>query len=161
MAGGLYTSGEVLSVELSAPDGGRIYYTLDCSDPDENSILYTGPITISSTTILRAVSVKDGSLTSLPATASYLYDLHHTLQIVSLVTDPDKPRALDALTPRENEVLAAMAEGLSNRGIAQRLFVSLSSVEKAVSSIFDRLELPAGETTSRRVAAVLQYLDGG
>ncbi len=89
VAGGLYTSGEVLSVELSAPDGGRIYYTLDCSDPDENSILYTGPITISSTTILRAVSVKDGSLTSLPATASYLYDLHHTLQIVSLVTDPD------------------------------------------------------------------------
>ena len=77
-----------------------------------------------------------------------------------LVTDPEKPRALDALTPRENEVLAAMAEGLSNRGIAQRLFVSLSSVEKAVSSIFDRLELPAGETTSRRVAAVLQYLDG-
>lgn len=78
-----------------------------------------------------------------------------------LVTDPEKPRALESLTPRENEVLAAMAEGLSNRGIAQRLFVSLSSVEKAVSSIFDRLELPAGETTSRRVAAVLQYLDGG
>ena len=40
VAGGLYNSGETLSVELSAPDGGRIYYTLDCSDPTKLHPLY-------------------------------------------------------------------------------------------------------------------------
>ena len=78
-----------------------------------------------------------------------------------LIGAPEKPNALESLTARENEVLEAMAEGLSNRGIAERLFISISSVEKAVSSIFDRLELQASDTTSRRVAAVLQYLDRG
>lgn len=76
-----------------------------------------------------------------------------------LLSSSEKQNSLSALTPRENEVLQAMAEGLSNRGIAERLFVSISSVEKAISSIFDKLGLHAGETTSRRVAAVLHYLD--
>lgn len=76
-----------------------------------------------------------------------------------LLSSSEKQNSLSALTPRENEVLQAMAEGLSNRGIAERLYVSISSVEKAISSIFDKLSLHAGETTSRRVAAVLHYLD--
>jgi len=87
--GGLYRTGDSFTVTISSPDGGRIYYTTDCSDPDENSIVYTGPITVSGTTILRAVTVKNGSLNSLPATESYLFDLNHSLQIVSLVSDPD------------------------------------------------------------------------
>src|SRR5699024_11370550 len=61
--------------------------------------------------------------------------------------------------PRELEVLEAMAEGLSNRGIAERLFLSLSTVEKAISAIFDKLDLTGDEQTSRRVQAVLRYLD--
>ncbi|MGO3893435.1 response regulator [Brevibacterium aurantiacum] len=77
-------------------------------------------------------------------------------QLLSL---SEKQNSLSALTPRENEVLETMAEGLSNRGIAERLYVSISSVEKAISSIFDKLGLHAGQTTSRRVAAVLHYLD--
>lgn len=76
-----------------------------------------------------------------------------------LLSSTEQQNSLSALTSRENEVLQAMAEGLSNRGIAERLFVSISSVEKAISSIFDKLGLQAGETTSRRVAAVLHYLD--
>lgn len=76
-----------------------------------------------------------------------------------LLSTSEKQNSLSALTPRENEVLETMAEGLSNRGIAERLYVSISSVEKAISSIFDKLGLHARETTSRRVAAVLHYLD--
>lgn len=76
-----------------------------------------------------------------------------------LLSSSEKQNSLSELTPRENEVLETMAEGLSNRGIAERLYVSISSVEKAISSIFDKLGLHAGQTTSRRVAAVLHYLD--
>lgn len=66
----------------------------------------------------------------------------------------------DQLTPREGEVLALMAEGLSNAGIAQRLVVTESAVEKHVSSIFAKLRLEPAETDHRRVLAVLRYLDG-
>jgi DNA-binding NarL/FixJ family response regulator len=65
---------------------------------------------------------------------------------------------LDGLTAREREVLELMAEGRSNQGIADRLVITLRSVEKYVSSIFDKLGLPSGATESRRVHAVLLYL---
>ena len=77
----------------------------------------------------------------------------------SLLRTPEQQRVVSRLTPREVEVLEAMAEGLSNRGIAERLFLSLSTVEKAISAIFDKLELPGDEQTSRRVQSVLRYLD--
>lgn len=77
----------------------------------------------------------------------------------SLLRAPEQQRAVSRLTTREVEVLEAMAEGLSNRGIAERLFLSLSTVEKAISAIFDKLELTGDEQTSRRVQAVLRYLD--
>jgi serine/threonine-protein kinase PknK len=66
---------------------------------------------------------------------------------------------LDALSPREREVLALMAEGASNAGIAARLFVSEGTVEKHVRSILMKLQLPESETDHRRVLAVLQFLD--
>ena len=65
---------------------------------------------------------------------------------------------LTELTPREREVLELMAEGRSNQGIADKLVITLRSVEKYVSSIFDKLGLPSGGTDSRRVLAVLLYL---
>jgi DNA-binding NarL/FixJ family response regulator len=64
---------------------------------------------------------------------------------------------LGALTPREREVLELMAEGRSNQGIADRLVITIRSVEKYVSSIFDKLGLPSGGTESRRVHAVQLY----
>jgi len=65
---------------------------------------------------------------------------------------------MEALTPREREVLVLMAEGRSNQGIADRLVITLRAVEKYVSSIFGKLGLPSAGTDSRRVLAVLLYL---
>jgi DNA-binding NarL/FixJ family response regulator len=67
-------------------------------------------------------------------------------------------RPLDVLTPREREVLAGMAAGESNRGIARRLFVSESAVERHVTAIFAKLRLGASENVHRRVLAVRAYL---
>jgi DNA-binding NarL/FixJ family response regulator len=67
---------------------------------------------------------------------------------------------LDSLTPREREVLGHMAEGRTNRAIAEALFVSERAVERHVTSIFTKLDLPAGEQDHRRVLAVLAYLRG-
>jgi DNA-binding NarL/FixJ family response regulator len=67
---------------------------------------------------------------------------------------------LRALTPREHAVLAAMAQGKSNVGIAEALFVSEASVEKHVSAILRKLEIPPAASEHRRVHAVLVYLQG-
>jgi DNA-binding NarL/FixJ family response regulator len=67
---------------------------------------------------------------------------------------------LDSLTDREREVLGRMAEGRTNRAIAEDLFVSERAVERHVTSIFTKLDLPAGEQDHRRVLAVLAYLRG-
>lgn len=63
-----------------------------------------------------------------------------------------------ALSPREREVLAHMAEGLSNAAIAESLVVNEGTVEKHVSNIFTKLDLPPADRTHRRVLAVLQWL---
>jgi DNA-binding NarL/FixJ family response regulator len=65
---------------------------------------------------------------------------------------------LELLTPREVEVLAAMAEGKSNRGIAAALIVSEAAVEKHVTSIFSKLRLGPDPSEHRRVLAALTYL---
>src|SRR6201991_833744 len=62
------------------------------------------------------------------------------------------------LTPREREVLALMAEGLSNTAIARKLVVTEGAVEKHVKNIFTKLDLPPDEEQHRRVLAVLAYL---
>ncbi|HWI70692.1 MAG TPA: response regulator transcription factor [Baekduia sp.] len=67
---------------------------------------------------------------------------------------------LDRLSPRERDVLAAMAEGKSNQGIAQALVVTEAAVEKHVTGIFHKLELGQEPTEHRRVLAVLTYLRG-
>jgi DNA-binding NarL/FixJ family response regulator len=65
---------------------------------------------------------------------------------------------LSALSPREREVLGHMAEGRSNHGIAEALVVTERAVEKHVTSIFTKLNLPPAEDNHRRVLAVLTYL---
>jgi DNA-binding NarL/FixJ family response regulator len=64
------------------------------------------------------------------------------------------------LTPREREVLALMAEGRSNQGIAHEFAITSRAVEKYVSSIFSKLNMPSTTGDSRRVFAVLLYLRG-
>jgi serine/threonine-protein kinase PknK len=66
---------------------------------------------------------------------------------------------IDALSPREAEVLRLMAEGSSNAGIAERIFVSEGTVEKHVRSILFKLDLPESVSDHRRVLAVLRYLE--
>jgi len=65
---------------------------------------------------------------------------------------------LDSLTPRERQVLALIAEGRSNIGIAQELVVTVAAIERHVTSIFDKLGLHASPEAHRRVLAVLKYL---
>jgi DNA-binding NarL/FixJ family response regulator len=65
---------------------------------------------------------------------------------------------LDALTPREREVLEYMAEGRSNKGIAEKLVVTPHAVEKHVTSLFSKLQIAAGPEDHRRVLAVLEFL---
>ena len=67
---------------------------------------------------------------------------------------------LGRLTPREREVLELMAQGRSNGAIAEALFLSYGAVEKNVTSIFDKLDLPQDAADHRRVLAVLRYLRG-
>ena len=62
------------------------------------------------------------------------------------------------LTPREREVLAAMAEGRTNVGIARLLSITEGATEKHISNIFGKLELPDSQNDHRRVLAVLTYL---
>jgi len=66
---------------------------------------------------------------------------------------------LDALSPREREVLALMAQGASNAGIARQIFVTEGTVEKHVRSILTKLDLPESDTEHRRVLAVLRFLE--
>jgi DNA-binding NarL/FixJ family response regulator len=78
--------------------------------------------------------------------------------VTQLVRSSRRRNVLARLTPREREVLDLMAEGRSNRAIAERFMVSERAVEKHVSSIFEKLDLLPREADNRRVRAVLTYL---
>ncbi|PKV95032.1 LuxR family two component transcriptional regulator [Amycolatopsis echigonensis] len=75
-------------------------------------------------------------------------------QMLSRSRDP-----LEALTARETEVLAQMAQGLSNTAIAKALVVTQGAVENHISNIFSKLGLEASRDQNRRIRAVLTYLD--
>jgi DNA-binding NarL/FixJ family response regulator len=79
-------------------------------------------------------------------------------KVVSGLLSASRDGPLQALTPREREVLQLVAEGRSNQAIADRLVITLRSAEKYVSSIFMKLGLPDTGSEHRRVLAVLQFL---
>ena len=80
--------------------------------------------------------------------------------VSALIAKQRKHDPLESLTPREREVLALMAEGRSNQGIADQFAITLRAVEKYVSSVFSKLDLPDTGSNSKRVHAVLLYLRG-
>ena len=80
-------------------------------------------------------------------------------QVVSgLLADPREDGPLRSLSPREREVLELVAEGRSNKAIGERLVITQGAVQKHVSTIFNKLGLPAGEDDDRRILAVLAYV---
>ncbi len=81
--------------------------------------------------------------------------------VASLVRERDRgdaDSALGALTQRERETLELIAQGRTNAAIARELVVTVGAVEKHISSIFGKLQLPASDDDHRRVLAVLTYL---
>jgi DNA-binding NarL/FixJ family response regulator len=77
-------------------------------------------------------------------------------QVVSgLLADPEETGPLRSLSPRERSVLELVAEGRSNKAIGERLVITQGAVQKHVSTIFNKLNLPAGENDDRRILAVL------
>jgi DNA-binding NarL/FixJ family response regulator len=80
--------------------------------------------------------------------------------VARLVDRKRKQGPLDVLTAREREVLALIAEGRSNAGVAEHLAVTVAAVERHITSIFDKLELRPEPRQHRRVMAVLTFLEG-
>lgn len=79
-------------------------------------------------------------------------------EVVSQLVSRRRSGPLEALTPRELEVLGLMAEGRSNAAIAQELVLTVGAVEKHIANILQKLRLPPSESDHRRVLAVLAYL---
>ncbi|GAA2350634.1 response regulator transcription factor [Dactylosporangium salmoneum] len=79
--------------------------------------------------------------------------------VQELVAAHRRKDPLDVLSPREREVLALMAEGRSNAGVAKALWVTEGTIEKHVRSILTKLDLPETDETHRRVLAVLTFLE--
>jgi DNA-binding NarL/FixJ family response regulator len=78
--------------------------------------------------------------------------------VARLLGRPRRHSPLDELTPREREILALMAEGRSNQGIADRLVLELKTVEGHVRQVFSKLDLEPSSEDHRRVLAVLTFL---
>jgi DNA-binding NarL/FixJ family response regulator len=78
--------------------------------------------------------------------------------VAQLIGSRRSSRPLESLSPREREVLALMAEGRSNAGIAEVLVLTVGAVEKHIASIFQKLRLPQSTGDHRRVLAVLAFL---
>jgi DNA-binding NarL/FixJ family response regulator len=78
--------------------------------------------------------------------------------VTRLLTRHNRTRELNGLTHREREVLQLMAEGRSNAGISQQLFLSVKTVEAHAATVFTKLGLLAAPRDNRRVLAVLSWL---
>ena len=77
-------------MSLSGTSGNEVIrYTLDASEPDQNSLLYSEPIDIKQTTVVRARVFETGYIPSYTQSRVYIYNVNHTLPIISLITDPD------------------------------------------------------------------------
>ena len=89
---GIYSGADPLSITMEG--SGTVHYTLDGRIPTQEDPVYTGPLTLNGTTVLRAVSFEDGKLPSSVMTACYIVGEGHTLPVLSLVAEPEEFTAL-------------------------------------------------------------------
>ena len=82
--------GDSVTVSLTAEQGMNIYYTLDSTEPTPNSMMYTGPITLTGNTVVRAVAYREGAVYSQVATQTYIFGEDTSLRVVSVVAEPDE-----------------------------------------------------------------------
>jgi DNA-binding CsgD family transcriptional regulator len=121
------------------------------------ALLFTA-VGIATTALLIGLAVwhspRLGLLTTpvVPVTAGWIMA---RLSLGRVIEETRASGGLESLSSRENDVLDMMAQGLSNKAIAERLHLSIKTVEPLVSSIFTKLQLPADSTTNRRVLAVM------
>lgn len=104
VAGGLYErplTGEN-AVTISVPANSVVRYTLDSTDPNETSPLYTGPIEVERNTVIRARAFRDGVEASQIISQTYLISVYHTMPVICLTTNPDN---------LWNEEYGALADG--------------------------------------------------
>lgn len=104
VVGGLYErplTGEN-AVTINVPANSVVRYTLDSTDPDETSTLYTGPIEVERNTVIRARAFRDGVEASQIISQTYLISVYHTMPVICLTTDPDN---------LWNEEYGALADG--------------------------------------------------
>ena len=105
-APGVYNDVSSLSVELQG--SGTLHYTTDGSVPTEEDPVYTSPIHLNSTTVLRVVNLEDGKLPSDVLTAAYIINENHTLPVLSLTADPNAMFGTDGIyyqaLPEDNEI---------------------------------------------------------
>jgi DNA-binding NarL/FixJ family response regulator len=95
------------------------------------------------------------------ATGGTALDREVVSELVRARGDRAGDDALGALTPRERDVLELMAEGRTNAAIARSMVVTQGAVEKHISNIFSKLDLPTSDDDHRRVLAVLAFLRAG
>ena len=87
--------------------------------------------------------------------------LRKKVHILAQEVPATKPAKAGLLTPREQQIMSLLAQGRSNRSIADGLGLSAKTVEGAIGVIFSKLDLEEDARDNRRVLAVLAYLDGG
>jgi len=138
--------------------------------PDVAVVVLTAHVQVERATELLAAGRRTGYLlkTRITAVDEFVETLGRIVRgasivdpalVQELVASKRSRDPLDALTGREREVLALMAEGRSNAGIARQLWITEGTVEKHVRRILMKLRLPATEDDQRRVLAVITYLD--
>lgn len=110
-APGVYNGISELTVSLEG--SGALHYTTDGSAPTQEDPLYTEPLTISSTTVLRVASFEEGKLPSPALTACYIINEDHTLPVLSLTADPDELMGVDGIyhqsLPNDKEIACNLA----------------------------------------------------
>jgi DNA-binding NarL/FixJ family response regulator len=137
--------------------------------PDTAVVVLSAHVELAHAMDLLAAGERSGYLLKSRVTdvTEFIESLHHVVRggtavdpvlVRELVAAQRTSDPLDALSPREREVLALMAEGQSNAGIARQLWVTEGTVEKHVHSILLKLQLPETDDVHRRVLAVLAFL---